>query len=67
MTDAEVDQMQDDLVALLKAWSDRGIHPHMAAEFITGTGHMLLRSFGCPLHKIIETLTESWLANGGTP
>lgn len=61
-----IDQMHEEVFALISAWIDRGISPADCAVFLTGTSHMLLMQLtDCKLSEVIEALTEQWNKHGG--
>lgn len=61
LTRAEIDQMQDDLVAMVKAWADRGIHPTDSAMLLMATSHVMVHKFtDLELDQVIVAITHQW-------
>ncbi len=63
---AVVSALQDEIIAMVKAWADRGIPPSDSAQFIAATGHVMLARFGSTLGQVIVLLAEQWTKHGGT-
>lgn len=56
-----VDQMQDELLALVEAWSDRGIPPSDASMMIAGTSHLMIMKFSdLTFEEMVEMMREQW-------
>lgn len=63
---AVVDQMHEELIALVNAWSDRGIPPSDTAQFLAAVSHvMLLRLTECSLGQLISLLVRQWERHNG--
>ncbi len=60
-----VDKIQDDIVAMFKAWEDRGITPQDACQVLTATGLGLLACFGFSLGSVVILVTQQWEKNDG--
>lgn len=61
-----VDQMQDELMALIKAWADRGISPGDSAQLLAATSHvMLVKLTDCSLGQLIALIVKQWEKHDG--
>lgn len=60
-----LDQLQDEVFALLSAWVDRGITPHESAQVLAGMGHMILSQTGTTFSELVAVLEESWRKYNG--
>lgn len=63
----EAEKMIAELDALVMAWVDRGAHPSLVGQVLTGRGHGILRELGTSLGELIQVLTEAWHRRGGKP
>ena len=60
-----VSAMQDDLIALIRAWTDRGIRPHEGGTIMAAMGHMILLRCDFSMGDVVKLLCERWTAAGG--
>lgn len=61
LTRPEIDGMQTDLIALMKAWTDRGIHPADSAVLLMATSQVMVKKFtNLALENIIAALRKQW-------
>lgn len=67
MSDPEIDvaQLQDDIVALVTAWADRGIAPSESAMVLAGMSHTMLAKLGYSLGEVTTLLAEGWKRHNG--
>lgn len=61
-----LDQLQDELVGLLRAWVDRGIPVEDASMLLAATGHTMIveytkLSFG----QLVEMILKQWKKHNG--
>jgi len=62
---AVLDQMQEELTALMQAWCDRGITPSDCAQVVAATGHVMLAVGGFSLAGLITQAARQWDRHGG--
>lgn len=60
-----VPQLQEEIVALITAWADRGISPSESAQVLSGFSHMLLAKLGYSLGEVTRVLAKSWENHNG--
>lgn len=63
--DPEIDQMQDDVIALIQAWQDRGITLEDCALLLTTVGHEMLIRLDCSFGELIMGAANQWKDRGG--
>jgi len=65
--DAEPDvaQLQNEVVALVTAWADRGISPQESAMVLAAISHALLAKLGFALSQITPMMETSWRVHNG--
>ena len=61
----DVGQLQDEVVALVTAWADRGISPSESAVVLAGMSHALLCKLGYSLDEVNSLLVKAWEVNRG--
>ncbi len=62
--DREVSLMQDEMTAMIEAWSDRGIGPRDSAEVMVGFSSAILARLGCPLDELQAAQRMLWQKYG---
>lgn len=60
-------QCDDEVIALIKAWQDRGIPVVDSAIFMSARANMMLAMSSFSLVDIIKVIREQWMAMGGNP
>jgi hypothetical protein len=63
--DPETDQMQNDVIALIEAWQDRGIDLEKCAILITGVGHTMLIRLDYSFGDLVMGASEQWKDKDG--
>ena len=58
-------QCQDEVLALVTAWADRGIAPDEAAMVLAANAHMVLARLGFSLGQIVSVMTDGWRKSNG--
>lgn len=58
--DPEVDKMQDDVIALIQAWQDRGISLEDCAQLLTTVGHEMLIRLDCSFGEMVIGAARQW-------
>lgn len=58
-------QMQDEVLALITAWADRGISADESAMILAGTVHSTLAQLGYSLGQIVALLADGWRKTNG--
>jgi hypothetical protein len=58
-------QLQDEVIALVSAWADRGISPEEAAMVVAANAHMMLAKFGFSLGQIVAVMADGWRKSNG--
>lgn len=65
LTEADLEQLQSELTAMVVAWADRGISPLLAVWIMSGFSHSALAQFGESKAELIERLEKMWQKHGG--
>ncbi len=65
LSQEQLDDMQADVVALLKAWEDRGIPQTQGAQVLCANAHLTLLAFGARLGQVVRLLTQQWELHNG--
>lgn len=60
-----VRQLQDEVLALVTAWADRGVSPAESAMILTSNGHAILAKLGFSLGELVSLMTDGWKRNNG--
>lgn len=61
----EIEQMKEEVFALIGAWMDRGVSPTFSAMVLASQAHSVLVEMGVPLSKFLETVTDAWKRSNG--
>ena len=64
--DGDIQQVEDDLVALVKAWADRGIPPSQSCQILASTSHKMIVDFtDASFGALVALMAKQWEACGG--
>ena len=58
-------QMQNEVCALLAAWSDRGATTNEGVNFLMATSHLIACTFGASLGQVVALAAQQWDKFGG--
>ena len=65
-TAEELSTMQDEIVAMILAWADRGVPPSDSALMIAGMAHAMIAKFDTmTLAEFVAIIRADWESNGG--
>lgn len=67
MEDSEaVGKLQEEALALMMAWADRGYSPGESAMVLSGVAHMILaKTRVISLSQLVEIMTDGWSRHNG--
>lgn len=63
--DPEIDKMQDDVIALIQAWQDRGIELESCAQLLTTVGHEMLIRLDYSFGDLVMGAASQWRNRDG--
>lgn len=58
-------RLQEEAIALITAWVDRGVTPQEATMVLAGLSHMLLAKLGFSLGTVTTMLSDGWRRQNG--
>lgn len=65
-TEETINQMQDEIIAMLKAWEDRGIPPADGAVMFASVSHLMLATMTqMKFDDLVGVMRDRWVKHGG--
>ena len=60
-----VSELQEEVMALITAWADRGLTPRESASMLAGMSHAILAKLGVTLGELVFHTTTKWKDHNG--